>query len=58
MAKVIEPFRDRETWVAYDVGDEYDGPPERVDELASLGIVEADEPKPKRRTTRKAAQRG
>ena len=58
MAKVIVPFRDRETWVAYDAGDEYDGPPERVDELASAGIVEADAPKPKRRTTRKAAQRG
>jgi hypothetical protein len=55
MAKVIKPFRDRITWVAYDAGDEYDGTPERIAELAAAGIVEAPKPKPAR--TRKAATR-
>lgn len=40
MAKVIIPFRDRETWVAYKVGDEYDGTPERIQELAEGGYVQ------------------
>lgn len=41
MAKVIIPFRDRETWVAYKVGDEYDGTPERIQELAEGGYVQS-----------------
>ena len=41
MAKVIIPFRDRETWVAYKVGDEYDGTPERVQKLSEGGFVQS-----------------
>ena len=41
MANVIQPFRDRLTWVAYAPGDEYAGDPARVSELAALGLVEA-----------------
>jgi hypothetical protein len=41
MAKVIVPFRDRHTWVAYRVGDDYDGPPERVRALQEGGFVES-----------------
>ena len=55
MAKVIKPFRDRETWAVFEAGDEYDGTPERIAELAAAGIVEATKPKPAR--TRKAATR-
>ena len=40
MAKVIAPFRDRLTWVAYRAGDEYDGPPERLRALFEGGFVE------------------
>ena len=39
MAKVIMPFRDRVTWVAYGVGDEYEGTPERLAELCGLGML-------------------
>jgi len=39
MAEVIAPFRDRETWAAYDVGDSYDGTPGRISELSMLGLV-------------------
>ena len=53
MAKVIAPFRDRETWAAFEVGDDYEG--DRVDELAALGFVEADKPKQTARRTRKTA---
>lgn len=41
MAKVIIPFRDRETWVAYGVGDEYEGTPERVQKLSEGGYVQS-----------------
>lgn len=44
MPKVTAPFRDRETWRAYDVGDEYVGG--RADELAAEGLVEAPAPPP------------
>lgn len=41
MAKVTAPFRDRETWRAYAVGDEYDGTPERIQELSEGGYVDS-----------------
>ena len=41
MAKVTVPFRDRETWRAYAVGDEYDGTPERIQELSEGGYVDS-----------------
>ncbi len=41
MAKVIAPFRDRHTWVAYRVGDDYDGPPERVRTLQDGGFLQS-----------------
>lgn len=41
MAKVTAPFRDRETWRAYAVGDEYDGTPERIQELSDGGYVDS-----------------
>jgi hypothetical protein len=41
MAKVIVPFRDRVTWVAYRVGDDYDGPPERVRTLQDGGFLQS-----------------
>ena len=41
MAKVIVPFRDRVTWVAYRVGDDYDGPPERVRTLQEGGFLQS-----------------
>ena len=37
MAKVIRPFRDKLTWVAYRIGDDYEGG--RAEELAALGYV-------------------
>ena len=40
MAKVIVPFRDRHTWVAYRVGDDYDGTPERLRQLSEGGFVQ------------------
>lgn len=56
MAKVLVEFRDRETWRPWTAGDEFDGTPERVAELAAGGYVEGDKSKPARkRTTRKAA---
>ena len=41
MAKVTVPFRDRETWRAYAVGDVYDGTPERIQELSEGGYVDS-----------------
>jgi hypothetical protein len=41
MASVLMPFRDRLTWVAYRVGDSYDGTPERIRELVSAGYVQS-----------------
>ena len=41
MVRVITPFRDRETWRAYAVGDEYDGTPERVQRLSEGGYVQS-----------------
>lgn len=41
MARVLIPFRDRFTWVAYRMGDEYDGTPERIRELVSAGYVQS-----------------
>lgn len=41
MAKVIIPFRDRETWVAYKVGDEWEGTPERRETLIQGGYVQS-----------------
>lgn len=41
MAKVTAPFRDRRTWRAYAVGDEYDGTPERIQELSEGGYVDS-----------------
>lgn len=38
-ATVIAAFRDRLSWRAYDVGEEYEGPDARVSELASMGCV-------------------
>jgi hypothetical protein len=40
MAKVIVPFRDRHTWVAYRIGDDYDGTPERLQRLSEGGFVQ------------------
>jgi len=40
MARVRIPFRDRFTWVAYNVGDEYEGTPERVRTLSEGGFVQ------------------
>lgn len=41
MVKVTAPFRDRSTWRAYAVGDEYDGTPERIQELSEGGYVDS-----------------
>ena len=41
MTRVIAPFRDRETWRAYAVGDEYGGTPERIRELVRGGYVDS-----------------
>jgi len=41
MVRVITPFRDRETWRAYAVGDEYGGTPERIRELVDGGYVQS-----------------
>ena len=41
MAKVIVPFRDRHTWVAYRVGDDYEGAPERVRALQEGGFLQS-----------------
>ena len=41
MARVLVPFRDRETWVAYRPGDDYAGTPERLRELERAGIVQS-----------------
>ena len=40
MARVLIRFRDAETWRLYDVGDEWEGTPERLDVLARGGFVE------------------
>ena len=52
MAKVLIRFRDIETWRLYDVGDEWEGPSERLDVLVQGGFVE------KRPTTRPDAENG
>lgn len=41
MARVIIPFRDRETWHAYAERDEYEGTPERVSELVAGGYLDS-----------------
>jgi hypothetical protein len=41
MAVVLTPFRDRETWAAYAVGDEWRGTPERLRELCEGGFVQS-----------------
>ena len=41
MARVVTPFRDRETWRAYAVGDEWDGTQERLRELCEGGYVDS-----------------
>lgn len=38
-ATVIAAFRDRLSWRAYDVGEEYEGADARISELASAGCV-------------------
>ena len=40
MARVLIRFRDIETWRLYDVGDEWEGPSERLDVLMQGGYVE------------------
>jgi len=40
MATVLTRFRDRVTWKLYSVGDEWEGPPERLRELSGGGFVE------------------
>lgn len=40
MARVLKPFRDRETWMAYAVGDDWNGTPERLRTLCDGGYVE------------------
>ena len=40
MAKVLIRFRDIETWRLYDVGDEWEGPSERLDVLIQGGYVD------------------
>ena len=40
MARVLIRFRDIETWRLYDVGDEWEGPSERLDKLIQGGFVE------------------
>ena len=46
-ARVIAAFRDRETKAIYNVGDEFEGSAERVDELTSGGYLAPIEKKPK-----------
>ena len=41
MVRVVTPFRDRETWRTYAVGDEYVGTPERIRELVMGGYVDS-----------------
>lgn len=41
MAIVLIPFRDRETWRVYAVGDEWHGTPERLRELCEGGFVQS-----------------
>ena len=41
MAKVLIRFRDQETMELYDVGDEYEGTPERVQTLSEGGYVQS-----------------
>lgn len=40
MARVLIPFRDSLTWMSYDKGDEYDGTPERIQELVGGGYIQ------------------
>ena len=46
-AHVVAVFRDRETSVVYNVGDEFEGSAERVDELTSGGYLAPIDKKPK-----------
>jgi len=41
MARVTKQFRDRETWVAYEVGDDWEGSPERLEALSKAGYVQS-----------------
>ena len=41
MAKVLLRFRDAETWELYDVGDEWEGPAERLKVLSEGGYVQS-----------------
>jgi hypothetical protein len=44
MARVLIRFRDIETWRLYDVGDEWEGPSERLDVLIQGGYVDGRPP--------------
>ena len=46
-ARVVAVFRDRETSVVYNVGDEFEGTAERVYELTSGGYLAPIDKKPK-----------
>ncbi len=46
-ARVVAVFRDRETSVVYNVGDEFEGSAERVDELTIGGYLAPIDKKPK-----------
>lgn len=41
MARVLVEFRDRETWRVWHVGDEWEGPPERLETLCEGGYVQS-----------------
>ena len=41
MAKVLIRFRDQQTMVLYDVGDEWEGTPERLEALSEGGYVQS-----------------
>jgi hypothetical protein len=41
MAKVLIRFRDKETWRLYDVGDDWEGSPERAETLSEGGYIQS-----------------
>jgi len=41
MAKVLVEFRDRVTWRRWNVGEEWEGPPERLETLCEGGYVQS-----------------
>lgn len=41
MAKVLIRFRDIETWRLYDVGDDWEGSPERAETLSEGGYIQS-----------------